>query len=74
MFEPLANGLEMETGIISFKNMKAGFMNFCFKDAFDKNSVSEIIDPAMLEEFKTQLILLVKEILNPELPFEEKMV
>lgn len=72
MYEPLANGLEMETGVISFKNMKAGFMNFCFKDAYDKNSTTEIINEAMLEEFKTQLILLVNEILNPALPFEEK--
>ncbi|WP_159799291.1 PD-(D/E)XK nuclease family protein [Flavobacterium sp. MK4S-17] len=72
MYEPLANGLEMEAGIISFKNMKSGFMGFSFKDAFDKAApIVDIVDSALLSEYRQQLVLLITEILNPEIAFEE---
>ncbi|WP_294821866.1 PD-(D/E)XK nuclease family protein [uncultured Flavobacterium sp.] len=73
MYEEPAKGLETEAGIISFKNMKGGFMSFCYKDAFDKSVVKEIVDGELLEEFKTQLITLINEILNQEVPFVEKV-
>jgi hypothetical protein len=74
MYESHASGFETEAGIISFKNMKGGFMNFCFKDAWDKSAPAlDFVDAALLEEFKTQLIILINEILNPEIPFEEKL-
>lgn len=74
MHEPYSGGQETETGIISFKNMKSGFMNFCFKDGIDKSApVHEVVSTALLEEYKTQLILLINEILNPDIAFEEKM-
>lgn len=74
MYENNANGLEIEAGIISFKNMKSGFMNFCFKDAWDKSlPVLNIVDADMLAAFKTQLVTLIAEILNPDIPFMEKM-
>ncbi|QEE48929.1 PD-(D/E)XK nuclease family protein [Flavobacterium alkalisoli] len=74
MYEPNANGMETEAGIISFKNMKTGFMNFSFKDGFDRSApASNVIDSDTLEEFKTQLVSLINEILNPDIPFEEKM-
>lgn len=74
MYEEEANGLETEAGIISFKNMKTGFMNFCYKNGFDKSSPSlTIVDSGMLAEFKSQLVTLITEILNPGLPFEEKV-
>lgn len=72
MHEPYKDGSDTEAGIISFKNMKAGFMNFCFKDAYDKSlPVAEIIGEGILDEFKVQLVGLINEILNPEIPFTE---
>ncbi len=74
MHEPYAGNMETETGIISFKNMKAGFMNFCFKDGWDKAApVQQEINADMLDAFKQQLVALINEILNAELPFEEKL-
>lgn len=74
MHEPYSGELETEAGIISFKNMKSGFMNFCFKDGYDRTAaVQEIITPDVLEAFKTQMVVLINEILNPNIPFEEKM-
>lgn len=65
--------METEVGIISFKNMKAGFMGFCFKDGIDRSApVQDTIDAAMLGEFTSQLVALIVEILNPDIPFVEK--
>ena len=60
----------MEVGIISFKNMKAGFMPFQFQVQKEKLSLisSEIID-----NFKVELIQLIAEILDPSISFEEKL-
>ncbi|MNK22886.1 PD-(D/E)XK nuclease superfamily protein [compost metagenome] len=72
MYEPNNRGLETEAGIISFKNMKNGFMNFCYKDGIDKSApLQDFVDAEMLEEFKTQLVSLINEILNEEIPFTE---
>jgi hypothetical protein len=72
MYEAHNGGMETEAGIISFKNMKAGFMNFSFKDYYDKSAPSQdVVDAAMLDEFKTQLVVLINEILNKEIPFTE---
>lgn len=74
MYEPHGEGREIEAGIISFKNMKSGFMNFCYKDGFDKSApVQDFVDVDMLSEFKTQLVSLINEILNENVPFEEKI-
>jgi len=74
MYEPEAKGMEIEAGIISFKNMKSGFMGFNFKDGYDKSApVLEVVDAAVLEEFKSQLVLLINEILNAEIPFLEEI-
>lgn len=74
MYEPLAEGKEIEAGIISFKNMKSGFMNFCYKDAIDKSlPVIEVIDKDILTDYTSQLVLLINEILDAEVPFEEVM-
>jgi len=70
MFEENCNGLEMEAGIISFKNMKAGFIPFGFKVG---REIFTTITSEILEEFKTQIIDLLLEILNNEIPFEEKV-
>lgn len=74
MYEPNVNGMETEAGIISFKNMKTGFMNFSFKEGTERSApVINDIDVDMLAEFKTELIGLINEILNPDIPFEEKL-
>ncbi|TRW22513.1 PD-(D/E)XK nuclease family protein [Flavobacterium zepuense] len=74
MYEPEAKGMEIEAGIISFKNMKSGFMGFNFKDGYDKSApVLEVVDDAVLEEFKSQLVLLINEILNADIPFLEEI-
>ncbi len=70
MYEEQANGLEMEAGIISFKNMKAGFLPFGIKQ--DKENFT-IITPEILEHFKREIVVLINEILNIEIPFEEKV-
>lgn len=70
MYEQQCNGLEMEVGIISFKNMKAGFIPFGFKQ--DKE-VFTTITPEVLENFTSELSFLLNEILNVTLPFEEKI-
>ena len=58
----------VEAGIISFKNMKAGFMPFGFGKG--KNTDYEIT-PNTIDTFKIELVSLIQEILNPEIPFEE---
>ncbi|GGD21205.1 PD-(D/E)XK nuclease family protein [Flavobacterium orientale] len=61
----------MEVGIISFKNLKAGFMPFQIKEGRDV--ITNEIDDSILENFKTELLDLLLEILNQEIPFEEKI-
>ena len=71
MFE---NNLEyrnypLEAGIISFKNMKAGFMPFGLGK---RNPIHEITKETIID-FKVSILGLIQEILNPEIPFEEKI-
>jgi ATP-dependent helicase/nuclease subunit B len=63
---------EIEAGIISFKNLKVGFMPFQIKEGRDV--ITNLIDTSVLEAFKTELIGLLNEILDREFPFEEKTV
>ena len=68
MYQQHLQELPLEVGIISFKNMKAGFMPFGFK--VDKQLQTEITEDT-LEFFKTELIVLVVEILETNKTFEE---
>jgi hypothetical protein len=72
MFENHALRLDREitAGIISFKNMKSGFLPFGVGSGKEANT---IITSEMLEDFKVILKLLILEIFNPELPFKEKV-
>lgn len=72
MFENHALRLDREitAGIISFKNMKSGFLPFGIGSGKEANT---IITSEMLEDFKVILKLLILEIFNPELPFKEKV-
>ncbi len=70
MFEEKAKDLEVEVGIVSFKNMKSGFMPFGIKEGRELDSK---ITSDTLEDFKKELIELILEILNPEIDFKENV-
>ncbi len=70
MYEQEAKGKPMEAGIISFKNLKAGFLPFNFKE--DKD-IQSIIDEEILTQYLEQIVLLLNTILDVEIPFEEKV-
>ncbi|RZJ68048.1 MAG: PD-(D/E)XK nuclease family protein [Flavobacterium sp.] len=71
MFEEKANGTEIEVGIISFKNLKSGFLPFIYNDGEAKTSV---IGASVFENYKSQLVALLREILDAEKPFVEKII
>ncbi len=70
MFEKEANGKPIEAGIISFKNLKSGFLPFNFKEGKDGNV---IIGEEILTNYLEQMVLLLNEILDVTIPFEEKV-
>jgi len=70
MLEDKLSDQPMEAGIISFKNMKSGFLPFNFK--VEKETFS-IISNEIMELYLGEIVLLLKEILDPEIPFSEKI-
>jgi hypothetical protein len=60
----------IEAGIISFKNLKSGFLPFTFVE--DKNKKSSI-DSKIMNDFIQQLVLLLQEILDEKVSFVEKI-
>jgi hypothetical protein len=70
MFEKEANGKPIEAGIISFKNLKSGFLPFSFKEGKEEITT---IDSAILTDYLEQMVLLLNEILNETQDFEEKI-
>ncbi|MDT0557944.1 PD-(D/E)XK nuclease family protein [Ichthyenterobacterium sp. W332] len=67
------NKMPLEAGIISFKNLKSGFLKFSKKDKPGAYAHKEtIISKDILKEFSNQLKALILEIFNPEIPFTEK--
>lgn len=69
MFEEKANGHEMEAGIISFKNLKSGFLPFQFKQ--DKE-ITEIISPEIMANYVDQIVILLQGIFDSDTAFTEK--
>jgi hypothetical protein len=61
MYENEANGKRIEAGIISFKNLKSGFLSFNFKEG---NEEKTTIDAAIFNEYLEQIVLLLNEILD----------
>lgn len=59
-----SEGTKMESGVISFKNLKSGFMNVN----------STLITQKTLDQYLIQLNNLILEIFNLEIPFMEKEV
>lgn len=70
MYETLAHEQPMQAGIISFKNSKAGFLPFTLKE--EKNEESTI-NSAILTAYLEELVDLLQEILDPAIPFMEKV-
>ncbi len=70
MYERNANGVEMEAGIISFKNLKSGFLPFQFVQ--DKETTS-VITPEIMDAYIEQIVVLLLSIFDPEQPFVEKI-
>lgn len=70
MFEKETKGLEMEAGIISFKNLNAGFLPFTFKPEKEANTV---INVDVMEAYLEEIVVLLQAIFNQEIPFEEKV-
>ncbi|HEX9152139.1 MAG TPA: hypothetical protein VF842_08655, partial [Flavobacterium sp.] len=71
MYENEAKGKPIEAGIVSFKNLKAGFLPFNFKEEKEANS---IINEAVLNNYLEQIVLLLNEILDKNVPFLEKII
>jgi hypothetical protein len=72
MFEnhELKQNREVSAGIVSFKNMKNGFLPF----GLGKGKEAElVISNDILEDFKSELEKLIIEIFNPEISFKEKI-
>lgn len=70
MYEPNRDGQEIEVGIISFKNLKSGFLPFQFK--IDKTEIS-VVNEEISGNYIEQLVLLLNEILDKDIPFREKL-
>jgi hypothetical protein len=70
MYENQSSDKPIETGIISFKNLKSGFLPFNFKDGKEETT---IINEDILSNYLEQIVLLLNEILDEEIPFEEKV-
>ena len=70
-FQPFLKGREMEVGVISFKNMKSGFLPLKLKE---EKLETQIVNSEILKRYKEQLVQLLLEILNKDIPFTEKEV
>ncbi len=68
MYQPDSKGLEMEAGIISFKNLKSGFLPFNFKSVI---GLEQVITPEIMESYIEEIVVLLNEIFNFEIPFEQ---
>jgi len=70
MFEMEIIDKPIEAGIISFKNLKSGFLPFNFKESKEATTV---IDAEILSNYLEQIVLLLNEILDPNIDFKEKV-
>lgn len=70
MYEQNVGDKPIEAGIISFKNLKSGFLPFNFKEG---KEVNYTIDSNIMDNFLNQIVLLLGEILDETVPFNEKI-
>ena len=64
----------VEAGVISFKNLKPGFLKFGKKTGSYAKNPNYLIDHKTLEDFQIQLKNLILEICDPNVPFIEKEI
>ncbi|HSP40074.1 MAG TPA: PD-(D/E)XK nuclease family protein, partial [Gillisia sp.] len=64
----------VEAGVISFKNLKPGFLKFGKKSGSRDKYPDFLIDHKTLEDFQIQLKNLILEICDPNVPFIEKEI
>ena len=69
MLRPIYADKKLQAGIISFKNIRGGFMPFTFVNGKERN---EYIDAGVFEDFENQLVELINKLLDKDIPFEEK--
>lgn len=62
----------VEGGIISFKNLKKGFLKFATKESARSRTKDHVITQDTLDLFKEELSNLIVEICDPNVPFIEK--
>lgn len=70
MFEKELKGRKMEAGILSFKNLKSGFLPFTFKEGKEGTT---IVSEEVMQNYLEQIVGLLAEIMNEEIPFTEKI-
>jgi hypothetical protein len=70
MFETEAKNYPIEVGIISFKNLKSGFLPFGFKEEKELNIT---VTKEILNSYLEEIVLLLNEIFDVNKPFEEKI-
>lgn len=67
--------VDAEAGVISFKNLKEGFLKFGIKESQGKKTIkNNVVNADTLLNFKTQLKKLILEICDPETAFYEKEI
>lgn len=71
MYESVSKGKPIEAGIISFKNLKGGFLPFNFKEAKEDEFT---INDTIMNNYLEQIVVLLQEILDKNIPFEEKVI
>jgi hypothetical protein len=64
--------LPVEAGIISFKNLSAGFLKFGKKASSHARTKDQLITEETLNNFEAELKKLILEICNPQIDFIEK--
>ena len=65
----------VEAGIISFKNMKSGFLKFSKKDRVGNGARKDsLVTPDTLKDFERELKRLLLEIYDPKVNFIEKTI
>jgi hypothetical protein len=65
---------QAEAGIISFKNLGAGFLKFGVKDKPGSRNKKQLITAEILDNFTEELKKLILEICDPAIPFTEKEI
>ncbi len=70
MFEKELKGRKMEAGILSFKNLKSGFLPFTFNEGKEGTT---IVSEEVMQNYLEQIVGLLAEIMNEEIPFTEKI-